>query len=51
MYKNIQSNHHELYDKIKYLINEFNSCKNEKVNRTSTTLEEALLSKKIIIIG
>jgi DNA adenine methylase len=47
MYKNIQSNHHELYDKIKYLINEFNSCNNEKeVNRKSTTLEEALLSKE-----
>jgi DNA adenine methylase len=46
MYKNIQSNHHELYDNIKYLINEFNSCKNEKVNRTPTTLEEALLSKE-----
>jgi len=46
MYKNIQSNHNELYDKIKYLINEFNSCKNEKVNRNSITLEEALLSKE-----
>jgi DNA adenine methylase len=48
MYKNIQSNHNDLYDKIKYLIDEFNSCKNEEeeVNREPSTLTEALLSRE-----
>jgi DNA adenine methylase len=47
MYKNIQSKHDDLYDKIKYLIDEFNSCKNEKeVNREPSTLEEALLTRE-----
>ena len=45
LYKNIQSNHNELYTILKQIINEFNSCSNDEnsvLNRKPTNLEEAL---------
>lgn len=46
MYKNIQSNHNELYNEIQILINEFNSCGNGEINRTPETIEQAKISKE-----
>ena len=45
LYKNIQSNHNELYTTLKSIIDEFNSCNDDEesvLNRKPTTLEEAL---------
>ena len=44
LYKNIQSNHNELYITLKTIIDEFNLCKNDKdlvINRNPKNLEEA----------
>ena len=48
LYKNIQSKHNELYDELKLIIDEFNSCNNDDndnedsvLNRKPKTLEEA----------
>jgi len=41
MYKNIQSNHNELYNEIQLLIEDFNSCGNGELNRKPTNIEEA----------
>jgi len=46
MYKNIQSNHQELYLEIKKIIDEFNSCDNKEINRNPKNLNEALLNKE-----
>jgi len=50
MYKNIQSNHNELYDEIKKIISEFNSCGNDddtdKINRNPENIDEAKLKKE-----
>ena len=41
-YKNIQSNHNELYEEIQKIIIEFNSCSNDGIlNRKSKNIEEA----------
>ena len=45
LYKNIQSNHNELYTTLTTIINEFNSCKNDEnsiLNRKPKNLEEAM---------
>lgn len=41
VYKNIQSNHIELYNKLQELIKDFNDCGEEKVNRKPLSLIEA----------
>jgi DNA adenine methylase len=41
MYKNIQSNHNELYNEIRLLIEDFNSCGNGELNRKPKNIEEA----------
>jgi DNA adenine methylase len=48
MYKNIQSNHDELYDEIQKIISEFNLCNNDtnKINRNPKNIEEALFVKE-----
>lgn len=46
VYKNIQSNHDELYNLIQTLITEFNSCGNGEINRTPTTIDEAKIAKE-----
>lgn len=46
VYKNIQSNHNNLYDEIQKIINDFNSCGNGEVNRMPTNIEEAKITKE-----
>lgn len=46
IYKNIQSNHNELYNQIQELITEFNSCGDGEINRTPTNIEEAKVAKE-----
>ncbi len=46
VYKNIQSNHDELYNEIQKLITEFNSCGNGEIIRSPKTIDEALISKE-----
>ncbi len=41
IYKNIQTHHNELYDKIKTIITEFNECGNGELNRKPVNIEEA----------
>ena len=45
MYKNIQSNHNEVYEEIQKIIDEFNSCSNGEINRKPNNIDEAKLSK------
>ena len=46
IYKNIQSNHNELYDEIQKLITEFNSCENGEINRAPKNIDEAKVAKE-----
>ena len=47
MYKNIQTNHTELYKEIQKLITEFNSCNDDgEINRKPKNIDEAKLSKE-----
>ena len=46
IYKNIQTNHIELYNEIQNLITDFNSCDNNEVNRKPKNIEEAKSSKE-----
>jgi DNA adenine methylase len=46
IYKNIQSNHNELYDETQNLINDFNSCGNGEINRTPKNINEAKIAKE-----
>jgi DNA adenine methylase len=46
LYKNIQTNHDELYDEIQKIINEWNECGDFEINRNPATLEEAKLNKE-----
>ena len=50
IYKNIQIHHNELYNQLKNIIDEFNSCCNEtdkeKVNRKPASLTEAKLARE-----
>jgi len=46
-YKNIQSNHNELYDELVKIITIFNSCPiNDNINRKPTDIEEAMINKE-----
>lgn len=47
MYKNIQTNHDELYETIQKIISEYNGCsKTNKINRKPTNIEEAQMAKE-----
>lgn len=46
MYKNIQTNHNELYNKIQELIKELNECVGNVINRKPTTIQQAKQSKE-----
>ena len=46
LYKNIQSNHIELYNSIEKLINEYNECNGNEINRNATSILEAKKSKE-----
>lgn len=46
LYKNIQSNHIDLYAKIQSIINEFNECGNGIINRKPKNIIEAKISKE-----
>jgi DNA adenine methylase len=46
VYKNIQSNHNELYNEIQKLITDFHSCGNGEINRTPQNMDEAKITKE-----
>ncbi len=46
VYKNIQSNHNELYQELQNLIKDFTECTDGPLNREPTTLEEAKTKKE-----
>lgn len=46
VYKNIQTRHNELYDKLQSLIAEYNECENGEINRNPATIEEAKCAKE-----
>jgi len=46
VYKNIQSNHNELYNTLQHLIKEFNSCCEGEINRKPSTINEAKQAKE-----
>jgi len=46
LYKNIQTNHMELYNEIQNLIIEFHLCGDGEINRTPKTIEEAKIAKE-----
>lgn len=46
VYKNIQTNHDELYDILQFIITEFNNCENGVINRKPSSIEEARTSKE-----
>ena len=46
IYKNIQSNHNELYNQIQLLITEFNSCGDGEINRAPKNIDEAKIAKE-----
>jgi DNA adenine methylase len=46
VYKNIQSNHNELYNEIQKLITDFNCCGDGKINRKPKNIDEAKTAKE-----
>jgi len=46
IYKNIQTNHNELYDILQNIITDFKECSDGEINRTPTTIEEAKIAKE-----
>ena len=46
MYKNIQTRHTELYDKLQTIITEFNDCGDGEINRKPANIEEAKITKE-----
>jgi DNA adenine methylase len=46
IYKNIQSNHNELYNEIQKFITEFNSCGDGEINRTPKNIDDAKIAKE-----
>lgn len=46
VYKNIQTKYEELYTELQRLIEEHSSCRQDPINRTPLTIEEALGSKE-----
>jgi DNA adenine methylase len=46
VYKNIQTNHNELYNEVQKLITEFNSCVSGTINRNPKNIDEAKTAKE-----
>ena len=46
VYKNIQSNHNELYNKLKEIIQNYNECGNGEINRKPKNITEAKIAKE-----
>jgi DNA adenine methylase len=46
VYKNIQDNYELLYNKLQEIINEFNECLGDNINRNPKNINEAKLSKE-----
>ena len=46
IYKNIQTHHNELYDKLQTIITEFNECGDGEINRKPASIEEAKIAKE-----
>jgi len=46
IYKNIQTQHKELYDKIQTIIRDFNECGNGEINRKPKNIVEAKIAKE-----
>ena len=46
VYKNVQTRHYELYDKLQAIITEFNKCGNGEINRIPLNIEEAKIAKE-----
>jgi DNA adenine methylase len=46
VYKNIQTNHNDLYNSLNNLITDFNLCKNNEINRKPENKEEAMEAKE-----
>lgn len=46
VYKNIQTQHEDLYSKLQTIIREFNECENGVVNRTPNTITEAKMARE-----
>lgn len=46
VYKNVQSKHDELYNKIKEIINDYNGCNGKTVNRKPKDIDEAKTSQE-----
>jgi DNA adenine methylase len=46
IYKNIQTQHNELYDILKNIITDFKECGNGEINRTPENIEEAKIAKE-----
>ena len=46
IYKNIQTQHNELYDKLQTIITDFHKCGNGEINRTPANIEEAKIAKE-----
>ena len=46
LYKNIQTQHNNLYDKLQTIIVEFNGCGDGEINRKPANIEEARIAKE-----
>ena len=46
VYKNIQTNHEELYEQLQILIQEFNSCGEGEINRKPANIKDARAAKE-----
>jgi DNA adenine methylase len=46
VYKNIQSNHNDLYNNLEQIIKEFNACGEGEINRNPKNIEEAKVAKE-----
>ena len=46
MYKNIQTQYTDLYDKLQQIIIDYNECGNGEINRKPTNIEEAKMAKE-----
>ena len=46
MYKNIQTNHNELFNKLQEIIQDFNTCSNGEINRSPKNISEAKIAKE-----
>jgi DNA adenine methylase len=46
IYKNIQTHHNELYDRLQTIITDFHECGNGEINRTPKNIAEAKVAKE-----